>query len=163
MKCMTCGKGELKVSRENHRYTESGLSNVTLLGVEVRRCPKCGDVEVAIPRIAQLHRAIAFVLAGQRAKLTGAEVRFLRKYLGRSGADFAAMIGVTPETVSRWENDREPMGATAERLLRLMVVRDKPIDEYPNERLAEVAQEKAERGRFEFAVGKSGWHAEAAA
>src|SRR5260370_42646785 len=46
MKC-ECGT-EMKSRKENYRYTESGLDNVILLGVEVRRCPSCGLSEVVL-------------------------------------------------------------------------------------------------------------------
>ena len=58
MMCMRCGAA-ITVARENFLYTASGLPNVTLVGVEVRRCPSCGEFEVAIPRIEDLHRTIA--------------------------------------------------------------------------------------------------------
>jgi hypothetical protein len=41
------------------------------------------------------------------ARLSGSEVRYLRKYLGWSGADFAGHVGVDPSTVSNWETDKE--------------------------------------------------------
>jgi putative zinc finger/helix-turn-helix YgiT family protein len=162
MKCPDCG-AEMTVTRRDHHYTESGLRNVLLRDVEVRTCPGCGEEELVIPRIEKLHRAIAEKLAEQPARLTGPEIRFLRKHLGWSGEDFAATIGVRPETVSRWENEKEPMGPTAERLLRLMALRERPIASYPNERLADVAREDARASRLELRPNKGGWKADLAA
>lgn len=136
MKCAECGK-EIKTVRRNHQYVESGLPNVVLVDLEFRVCPSCGEEEMVIPRLAQLHRCIAKRVAEKDSRLTGAEVRFLRKHLGWSGEDFAKAMDVTPTTVSRWENDREPMSTMAERLLRLYALRTSPIEEYPNERVAE--------------------------
>ena len=162
MKCLNCG-ATMKTRREDVEYGDAGLPDVTLVGVEVSRCPKCGEFEIAVPRIEELHRAIAFAVVEQRPRLTGREVRFLRKYLGYSGQDFAATIGVDPATVSRWENEKEPIGPTADRLLRLMVLRQKPLEEYPTERLADVASEPARQPRIVArAVGKK-WTAEAGA
>lgn len=96
----------------------------------------------------------------ETARLTGAEIRFLRKHLGWSAEAFAGVIGVRPETVSRWENEKEPMGATSERLLRLMALRLKPVESYPNERLADVAKEDARPVALRLRVDKAGWHAE---
>src|SRR5687767_12141989 len=93
MKCPVC-RSELKSRRESHRYTESGLPNVTLADVEVRHCAKCGEHLVSIPRIEELHRVLALELIRQKSRLTGDEVRFLRKYLGWSAIDFARHIGV---------------------------------------------------------------------
>jgi YgiT-type zinc finger domain-containing protein len=69
MSCEQCG-GPTTTARENFHYTASGLSNVTLLGVEVTRCPKCGAFEVDIPRIEELHRTIAAAVVTKRAPLT---------------------------------------------------------------------------------------------
>jgi putative zinc finger/helix-turn-helix YgiT family protein len=160
--CPECG-APVTPGREDHHYVEIGLPNVWLHGVEVRRCTSCGDEELVIPRLAQLHRVIAESLARKRERLTAAEVRFLRKYLGWSGEDFAATMGVRPETVSRWENEKESMGPSAERLLRLMAVRAVPVESYPNERLAEVAIGDAQPSRVDVRATKSGWHAITAA
>ena len=111
----------MKTKRENYRYEAVGLSGITLQGVEVSRCGKCGEYEVAIPRIEDLHRAIAEAVISKKDRLTAAEIRFLRKHLGWTGAEFAAHFGAARETVSRWENGTSPMGSTAERLLRMVV------------------------------------------
>ena len=119
MKCIECG-GRMKTTRENFRHEALGLP-VTLVGVEVSRCVGCGLSEVAIPALEGLHRAIAAALVAKTARLAAAEVRFLRKQLGWSGAELAEHLGVTRETVSRWEQGSAPIGATADRLLRATV------------------------------------------
>jgi len=132
MKCVHCS-GVIKSTRGAHRYTESGLSNVTLLNVELRHCSECGEREVVIPRIEELHRIIARTVATGQSRLNPEQIRFLRKWLGWSSVDFALMMGVRPETVSRWEHKGTgyQMPATAERLLRLMVANQDPVTKYP--------------------------------
>jgi putative zinc finger/helix-turn-helix YgiT family protein len=132
MKCVRCGS-PVKSTRGAHRYTESGLANVSLLNVELRNCPSCGEREVVIPRIEDLHRAIAYAIGQDQAKLTPEKIRYLRKWLGFSMADFALMMGVRPETVSRWESKDSgyQMPPTAERLLRMMVANQEPVTKYP--------------------------------
>src|SRR5690606_8452585 len=98
-------------------YEECGLPNVTLVGVPARKCRECGCVRVRIPGIEGLHRTLALTVLRKQSRLTGAEVRFLRKYIGLSGADFARRVGAEPETISRWENDKQGMGPQTERLL----------------------------------------------
>jgi YgiT-type zinc finger domain-containing protein len=73
MKCVECG-GQLKSTRGAHRYTESGLSNVTLMNVETRQCPACGAREVVIPRMDELHRLIALTTAKEQARLDAEQV-----------------------------------------------------------------------------------------
>jgi putative zinc finger/helix-turn-helix YgiT family protein len=130
MKCLTCGE-PMKSRRENYHYKESGLANVILVNVEVRTCAACGTREVVIPRIDELHRAIARALITRKSKLGAEEIRYLRKYLGWSGADFAAYMAVQPETVSRWESGSQEMGPVADRLLRLLVAQREPVTHYP--------------------------------
>jgi putative transcriptional regulator len=161
MKCSQCGHS-MKSARENYLYRESGLPNVTLVGVEVSRCPHCGEHEVVIPKIEQLHRVIAAAVARKVPRLTLEEIRFLRKYLGWSGGDFAEHMGVTPETVSRWENGSAIMSASAERLLRLAALSREPASDYSLELLKGVAQKKATAESLKVRVAKGAWSTEAA-
>ena len=95
MKCINCGS-TMKSARENFKYEASGLPYVTLRMIEVRRCAKCGEYEVVIPRIEELHRAIALVLIVKPTRLTPEEIRFIRTYFDWTGAEFARHMGVTP-------------------------------------------------------------------
>lgn len=156
MKCPQC-EAAMTARKEAYRYTECGLPHVTLRDVEIQTCTKCGERLVGIQRMAALHKVIARAVIMKRERLTGAEIRFLRKHLGWSGVDFARYIGVDAATVSKWENDQQPMGPQADRLLRLMVANGARVDEYPNERLAEVAQDEAKPLRIELRSEKGDW------
>jgi len=156
MKCNECGS-PLKTRKENYRYSECGLKNVTLVGIDVSRCPRCGNYELSIPHIEELHRLIARVLIEKTTRLTGEEVRFLRKCLGWSGADFAKHIGVAEETVSRWENSSAPIGPQADRLLRLMVAQGRLTTNYPTERLSQINPKKATATRVELETRDEQW------
>ena len=135
MTCYECG-GTLSVERNAVRRYEIGrLPHVELHGVEVARCRQCGRESIAIPRIAQLHRAIAEAFVSQRRMLAPSEIRFLRKHIGLSGSDFAQRMGVARETVSRWETGAQPMGAVADRLLRMLVVTHEPAGGYAVEEM----------------------------
>jgi putative zinc finger/helix-turn-helix YgiT family protein len=161
MTCLQCG-GEMTTARENFKYDAAGLPGITLVGVDVSRCPNCGEYEVSIPSIEGLHRSIAHALVYKRGRLTAAEIRFLRKSLGWSGVDFAAHMGVAPETVSRWETGAATMGAQGDRLLRLMVLSKEPVRDYSLEMLKDVAQDDASPLRLGMRSDKDGWHVEAA-
>src|SRR5262249_2633361 len=99
--CPNC-KSKVTTRRENHHYTACGLPNVTLVDIEMQRCDSCGWSSALIPNVAGLHKALAHMLVMKRSRLHGVEFRFLRKYLGYSSVDFSGIIGVTPETISRW-------------------------------------------------------------
>ena len=156
-KCRACEKGELVSSRERVHYLASGLPNVWLDGIEVRRCPACKEHVEVIPSIERLHRAIGLVVVKKPARLTGAEVRFLRKLLGYSGADFARHIGVDPTVVSKWEHDQQPIGEQSDRLLRMMVAHGRPLDEYPLDRLAEIDPKSHEPAYVDLRVSGREW------
>jgi putative zinc finger/helix-turn-helix YgiT family protein len=155
--CRACGKGELMSFRERVRYVASGLPNVWLDGIEVRRCSVCKEQVEVIPSVEKLHRAIGLVVVKKPARLTGAEVRFLRKLLGYSGADFARHIGVDPTVVSKWENDQQPIGEQSDRLLRMMVVHGHPLEAYPLDKLAEIDPKSHEPAHVDLRVSGREW------
>jgi putative zinc finger/helix-turn-helix YgiT family protein len=127
--CFSCGNA-MKSSLETRRY--GTLVNVILENVPVHRCPACGEEEVEIPRIEELHTLIAELVARKPTRLTAGEIRWLRTHLGFSSVDFAKLMGVSPETVSRWERLDAPkrMGLPAESLLRMLAIHRKPIADY---------------------------------
>jgi putative transcriptional regulator len=127
MKCSSCGSSMTAKKETKYHYIESGLSRVYLNGVITHKCTNkdCGEEDLEIPNILELHQLLAEAIAKQGAKLQPEEIKFLRSHLGFSGSDFARKIGTTLETVSRWENGKRLMGDGFERLLRLMVLTNK--------------------------------------
>jgi putative zinc finger/helix-turn-helix YgiT family protein len=118
--CTNCG-GPVKPERRNYRYTESGLPNVVLQGVEVAECPSCGHYDVAIRHLARVHRAIALALAKSPVRLTGEQLRFLRKHVGYSGAQLAKYLHTDKTKISKWERGADPIGPSNDRLVRFLV------------------------------------------
>jgi putative zinc finger/helix-turn-helix YgiT family protein len=162
MKCEDCGAA-MKVGRENYKHDSLGLDRLVLKGVEVRRCPSCGYHEVVIPNLEGLLKTLAQTIAQQRARLTPNEVRFLRKYLGFSGADFARAAGTSSVTVSRWESGARKMDASSERMLRLMVLVRDPVINYDLTSLADVAKVDLADVSVRAKHMDKGWSAEVAA
>jgi putative zinc finger/helix-turn-helix YgiT family protein len=115
--------------RENYLYKSCGLPNITLQNV-VNRCPNCGEYEVEINGMSELHRQITLWVVRKPQKLTPEEVRFLRDYLGWTASELAVRFDVDPSTVSRWENGAQRMGGLAERLLRLCVAHEAQAFDY---------------------------------
>jgi putative zinc finger/helix-turn-helix YgiT family protein len=156
-KCRTCGRGQLSARTETYLYKESGLPNVVLVGVEVRRCASCGHHELVLPRVAELHRTIAQGVIHKRARLSGAEVRFLRKFLAWSGVELARHVGVDPSTVSNWETDKDPIGSASDRLLRLMVAHGAPLTEYALDELTKIENERTPPVEMRVSPKARGW------
>ena len=158
-KCPQCG-GPTKTRRElAYRYAESGLSNVVLINaVTTTICTKCGEVYTGFRAIERLHKAIAAAVIRKKGCLAPEEIRFLRKSLGWSGVDFARRMGATKETVSRWETGKLSMGPQADRLLRMLVAKGTPVEEYPIDVLSQVSADgPARAARVELEDGPKGW------
>jgi putative zinc finger/helix-turn-helix YgiT family protein len=137
MRCHHCNNADLiETVAENYSYEESGLSNIVLKQIPVRLCPNCGMKYAGIPNMSGLHRAIALELIKKPERLAPAEIAFLRKSLGWSGADFARKMHCAPAQVSRWENGRIEMSVANELLLRSLVALGNKIEDYSVEEAA---------------------------
>lgn len=103
---------------EHYHYTECGLNDVYLVdGVNVV------DGQMTIHDIDGLHRAIGQWLVTNKKSLSGAEMRFLRHELELSQASLSRLLGVTEQSVLRWEKKRQDRGngsPAAERALRML-------------------------------------------
>jgi DNA-binding transcriptional regulator YiaG len=119
--CSNCGAAA-RVARGTYRFTESGLGNVYLAGLELIRCPKCKNVDPIIPNMRGLMRFLALAVLEKPWRLSGDEIRYLRKYLRMTGEQFASHLGVDKTTLSKWENDRDPVGEPSDRLIRAITL-----------------------------------------
>jgi transcriptional regulator with XRE-family HTH domain len=64
--------------------------------------------------MADLQSLLAHILLGE-------ELRFLRKHVGLSGVEFATRVQIDASTLSRIENDQQPMGKSTDMLARAVV------------------------------------------
>ena len=102
-----------------YHFVSSGLSNLFLAGLRYYVCSKCGRQSAEIPALKGLLSLIARDLVRQPLPLSGEQIRFLRKQLGKRAVDLALMFDVKPETYSRWENHKQCPSPMADRLIRL--------------------------------------------
>lgn len=125
MNCLECGSKTRKTvatSKHPYHFTESGLRDVYLTGIDVLTCRACNSVSPIIPRLPALHRAIALSLALKNTSLNGQEIRFLRKVAGLSAVKFASLLMVEPETLSRAENNRQVLKPSMDKLARAIAI-----------------------------------------
>ena len=101
-----------------YHFADSGLANVYLVGIRYWRC-ECGQEIAEIPAIKQLLSLIARDIVEKPFALTGEEIRFLRKRLGKKQSDFATQIGMEVETMSRIENGHVKPSKRTDKLVRL--------------------------------------------
>ncbi len=138
-----------------YHYTESGLQNVWLRN-GYRKVPSPYGEGVAIHDVAGLHRMIGRTLA-RRARLTGAELRFLRKELGLSQKALAQMVGTTEQNVSLWER-RGRMPVSADRIVRLVYIETIDGNVQVRTMMDQLqALDAANAERIEMTEGRNGW------
>jgi putative zinc finger/helix-turn-helix YgiT family protein len=115
-----CGE-TMQKTKGSYVYKESGLNNIFLTGITIYKC-SCGKTMPEIKNIDRLHRIIANAIIKKKTLLSGKEVRFLRKQMGLSAKELAGVLDVTPVTVSRWENESEPLGVANDKLIRMFYI-----------------------------------------
>lgn len=147
MSCETCGTKiveRIATPDSPYHYTLSGLRNVFLAGITVRRCIQCAAESAIIPKVAELNRLIAQDLTCKAETLRGEELRYLRKFAGFSGKRFAALLEVNPSHLSRFENGAyKSLGKPADKLARALAM--SAVDEdYMRKILLRVADDRIE-------------------
>lgn len=122
---MNCKCGaKLKVrSVPLYNYKECGLPNVFLAGIDVAECGKCGERYPMIPTILNLFEKIAEAVALKPITLTYGEVKFLRKQLGLSAAQWATYLKMDKSALSRIENGHNPISRQFDALVRFLYFR----------------------------------------
>jgi transcriptional regulator with XRE-family HTH domain len=121
-KCNHCGTGEV-VRITLPEYVDDLMGAPFQVAVEhavvQERCKKCGAVlGNDIPDLRGLIAAVAMTRALDPEKLSGDEIRFLRKAVGWKAKDVAEILQVTPEHVSRCEAGKSPLSEGLEKYLR---------------------------------------------
>ena len=120
--CSKCG-GPVISSRIAQYVAENELQRMGVVlvnTVDRHECQVCGAASIDIPDVPGLIACVAVYRATMPWRLQGFEIKFLRKAMDISAKQFAELLEVQQETVSRWENDKWPMGPANEKLLRLL-------------------------------------------
>ena len=105
----------------NHRYTECGLSNVYIHGLETK-IDEDGDEIITIPAINELHRLIATGIVRHDKGISGEELRFLRTEMGLTQAELARLVHRDKQSIGRWERSEVEIDSVAETVIRLLAI-----------------------------------------
>jgi len=105
-RCASCQSGDLRETREAVEVRVPSSPEplvVRVTGVSATRCGHCGE---SFMSGSDLGRAelLAAAEAMTRGLRDGGAFKFVRKALGLRAADLGDLLGVSAETVSRWEN-----------------------------------------------------------
>jgi putative zinc finger/helix-turn-helix YgiT family protein len=119
--CSNCGQ-PAEIQKGDFPFIRQPGLNVHLYDVDLIVCPECGNIDPVIPKVNEVLRKIAEAIVGKKYRMTGAEVRFLRKYLGMTAEQFCRLLHVDKTTMSKWENDEDPVGQQSDLLIRTLVL-----------------------------------------
>lgn len=119
-KCLECGCPNMMHTILDEWVEDLGGVTVKLFdAVHCYTCQKCGNRETEIPHLKSLVRTAAIARALIPVKLSGPEIRFMRRALDMTQEEFGDAMGVgAKETVSRWETDAKGMGEFTEKTIR---------------------------------------------
>ncbi|MEL6195938.1 MAG: helix-turn-helix domain-containing protein [Myxococcota bacterium] len=125
MRCMECGGTEFQSEKISHL-----LDGLVRVPATQHTCQSCGDQSVEIGDFETLYHAIANEFVRQQQRLAPTQMRWLRKYMGFSGHDFAARLGIQRETLSNWENGHRDAPLSADLAIRFMVAMGEKFTDY---------------------------------
>jgi putative zinc finger/helix-turn-helix YgiT family protein len=118
--CLKHKKAHTATKEKPYHFGDSGLPNVSLVGVKYWTCEECQSQWAEIPAPEQLMNVIAESIVMKAGLLSGAEIKFLRKRVGKRAADFAELINRTPEHFSKLETETLELKPATDKLIRLV-------------------------------------------
>jgi DNA-binding transcriptional regulator YiaG len=148
-RCEFCGLGkrvpfEYLMKREIDGRSFSGV-------VPATRCNKCGEELISGPWLGAFDTALTAQLA--RSGAVGPRgFRWLRGRAGLESRQLAALLDVSPGTVSRWENGKKPLERRAVALVAALALEALGEPAHTRELLGKLASERkpARRVRLEL-------------
>lgn len=120
--CKSCGQHSEAKKVDKYETDQFGITLTLLNAVTIKSCGCDSSQEISIPNLKGMLAAAALTRISHSLKLSGKEISFLRKAVGYSAKELASFMDVTPETFSRWENDKLPIKSASEKFLRLFVM-----------------------------------------
>jgi putative zinc finger/helix-turn-helix YgiT family protein len=117
--CSKHHKAHTATRTNPYHFIDSGLPNVYLIGVKYWVCEECQTQHAEIPAPEQLMNVIAESIVMKSGLLSGAEIKFLRKRVGKRAADFAELVNKTPEHFSKLETGSLALTEPTDKLIRL--------------------------------------------
>lgn len=128
---------EQAIKEEVLHYTDCGLDNIFLSNGFEREILD-GEEYTTIQNLDGLHVAICLHIILEKKAPNGSEIRFLRTEMGLSQQELGAKLGVSSQSVARWEKGQTDIPGTAVFSFKVMYIwslippdkRDAVIDEY---------------------------------
>jgi putative zinc finger/helix-turn-helix YgiT family protein len=135
-RCPACG-GRVLHSTKDEWVEVAGRRFVA--SVPAHACAACSSMFVDSGSMAQVENAVSCELA-KTGPASGETFRYMRKSLGMRAAVLAKLLGITAETISRWENEQRAVDGTAWIVLGALVLENARVPPATFERLKVVSE-----------------------
>ncbi len=106
-KCHECGSTKLK-EQSKGLHLELDVGTFAMPDAPALVCQNCGTSSTNAKYLEAFELIVAGFLA-QHGAATPNTFRFMRKAVGLGAGELAELLDVTRETVSRWENGKQPL------------------------------------------------------
>ena len=117
-KCSRCRSTNLRA--DLYSYVRQVDGTTFKAEVAATRCGACGEVLISGPGLVAAERALTATLA--RSAVGPQGFRWLRRAAGLQAVKLAALLDVSPGTVSRWENGKKPLERRAVALVAALAL-----------------------------------------
>lgn len=93
---------------------------MSVAGARFLECRKCGSVQYTPDQMDAIDTAAHRIYRNRYHLLSPVDVVSIRKRSGLSQRAMAELLGLGPNTISRWETDRNVQTAALDRFLRVL-------------------------------------------
>ena len=108
-------------SPEPLHYTQCGLDDVFLVNGFSREETDYGPA-TSIHNVDRLHHVIGMHIVRHKKTLSAKEMKFLRRQMNFTQRELGNAMGVTAQTIARYEKDEAPVSGPVNRLIRIFYV-----------------------------------------
>ncbi len=100
-------------------YTQCGLDDVYLVNGFSREETDYGPA-TSIHNVDGLHRVIGLHIVSHKKTLSAKEMKFLRRQMNFTQLELGNAMGITDQTIARYEKDEAPVSGPVNKLIRII-------------------------------------------
>lgn len=138
-------------------YVACGLHNVWLANGYTEGVNSEGKPMFHVENVKGLHKAIGLSLVEKDTLLTGDEFRFLRNEIKLTRKNLAAVLGISEETIKKWESGENPIQKTSDIMLRNLFLENQNMASVVRGLLEKINHLEKKDTEFFFKEGRGEW------
>jgi transcriptional regulator with XRE-family HTH domain len=118
---MTCRCGEIERKQLVHPFRRTVAGTTFTATAMVDACASCSEPRVPVASTVAFERAVAVDLA-RFGPISGETFRWIRKAAGLERMEVAQILGLAPETIAGWEEERRSIEIASWTLVATLVL-----------------------------------------